>query len=112
MLYGPEYATWAVEPETCQNCRRPSDNLVQLENGWNYKACPECAEWAHAVEQAETSCPDLHEAVTGARTIDEVRLAMRSHQGATCAACGSDSNIVATDREYLNPAAVCCEEAA
>jgi hypothetical protein len=109
MLYGPEYTTWQKGPELCGNCSQPSDNLIPLGNGWNFKACPQCAEWCHAVEAAEP-CPDLHRSVVTATSIDEVRLALRAHQRAECVHCGSTKKTVAGDRLVAGSKdAVCCE---
>ena len=107
MLYGPEYATLAPEPERCGNCRKPSDDLVLLENGWDFKACPACAEWCHAVEAAEP-CPDLHRAMVTAKTIEEVRLALRAHPVAECVHCGATKKSVMEDRSLLGTRDATC----
>jgi hypothetical protein len=99
MIYGQAYedSGWGEEPEICDNCQRQSDDIVLLANGWNFKACPECAEWCHAVEVAEP-CPDLHRSVVTANSIDEVRKALRSHQGIECVHCSLTKKTVAGDR--------------
>lgn len=86
MIYGTDHTT--LEPERCCNCQKVSDELIPLLNKWNFKACPECAEWSHAVETGET-CPELHRAIINSKTIDEVRQVIRAHQGAECVHCGA-----------------------
>ena len=113
MIYGQHYEqfSWAnKQPELCGNCRKPSDELVFLPNGWNFKACAECAEWCRAVETAEP-CPDLHGAIVTAKNIDEVRMAMRAHQGAECVHCGSTMKTVIEDRLALGSKEAACYEA-
>ena len=103
MIYGQPYedSGWGSEdPEVCGNCQKPSVDLVLLANGWNFNACPECAEWCQAVEIAEP-CPNLHRAVINATSIEAVRLALRAHQSAECAHCGSTRKTVVEDRSVL-----------
>lgn len=56
MLYSDSYSTWKKDLPTCQNCGKPSDDLVMLGNGWDYLACPKCAAEAAAIDLAETGC--------------------------------------------------------
>lgn len=110
MVYGSAYTSWALEPEACGNCRKPTESLVSLGNGWNFKACPECAEWCKAVEETEEACPGLFSQIIQANSIAEVRNALKAHQGAACVHCGSTKKTAATDRELLLDAvAMCCE---
>jgi hypothetical protein len=115
MLYGSAYedSGWGTEnAEVCGNCRKPSDDMVLLTNGWNFKACPECAELCHRVEVAEP-CPDLHRSVVTANSIDEVRKALRAHQGIECVHCSSTKKTVAGDRMVGGSTdAICCETTA
>jgi len=101
-----EYITWTRETETCGNCGELSDSLIPLGNGWNFKACPNCAEWCRAVEQTEDTCPELLSRIIRANSITEVRNALKAHQGAACVHCGSTKKAVTTDRELLNPETV------
>lgn len=99
MIYGVDYEKSSIgrEFETCGNCQKPSDNLVFLENEWNFNACPECAEWCHAVETAEP-CPDLHRAVVTANSVEEARKALRAHLDMECLHCGPTKKAVSADR--------------
>ena len=109
MIYGPEYTTVAPERERCGNCQKPADDLVVLGSGWNFNACPACAEWCYAVEMAEP-CPNLHRAVINANSIEAVRLALRAHQSPECAHCGSTRKTVVEDRSVLGTQdATCCK---
>ena len=99
MIYGVDYekSSMGSEPERCGNCEKACEELIELKNGWNFKACPECAEWCYAVEVAEP-CPVLHREVVTANSVEEVREALRIHFDTECIHCGSSRETVMEDQ--------------
>ncbi len=71
----------------CTNCNKETDTLIYLENGWDFWACPECAEWCKAVEATEATCPVLFAQIIDAQNILEVRLAISTHAETECSQC-------------------------
>jgi hypothetical protein len=50
---GPEPTNGPIVLDECQNCRKPSESLTMLGNGWDFLACDECARECIAADAAE-----------------------------------------------------------
>jgi hypothetical protein len=111
-------ALFSVAVNICGNCGTTAERLTFVPE-FDYSGCDDCGEEAQRALAAEGqpevipagTCPTRYAPVSAAETIDEMRLALRSHE-AECAQCGSTKKTVVGDRLLVNPAAVCCGEAA
>ena len=84
-----EYKTWENEPETCTNCGRsfPDDQLTPLKNGWNFLACPECAQQCQVIERAESICIQALNEVLKCKTAGEMQFRLEAHAATKCGLC-------------------------
>ena len=73
--------------EECQNCGRPSEELVYLED-WKFRACPPCAHECQLIDEAERLCPALYDQVTRANGVREIEAVFKAHTDSGCSQCG------------------------
>ena len=79
--------------DECQNCGRPSEELVHLEE-WNFMACPDCARECRLTEEAEKQCPALLSQVILAKGLREIEALVKAHPSSGCKLCGSSRKVI------------------
>lgn len=71
----------------------------------NNNVCSNCKQLA-----ALPSCDYRLMIIDRSETVQQLVNALRAHDQAQCIACSSTRKTVQSDRMYINPAAVCCEQ--
>lgn len=83
------YTTWKDEPLTCTNCGTicDEDTLIDLKDGWNFLACPECAAACKIIALAEGICEQMLNEVLAEKTPGMMQCAFDEHASKKCALC-------------------------
>jgi hypothetical protein len=106
---------------TCFNCKT-TPALADLNDYWPddqpkpIRLCDDCMKEQQRVEAeadqlaALPSCDFRQMLIDRAETVGQLVNLLKAHDQAECFSCASTRKAVQSDRLYLNPAAVCCEQ--
>lgn len=107
--------------KTCFNCNT-TPALTDLNDYWPddqpkaVRLCDDCMEEQQRVEAeanqlaALPSCEYRQMIIDCSETVQQLVNALRAHDQQQCFACSSTRKTVQSDRLYVSPAAVCCEQ--